>query len=62
MKVSCELHAPAALPPGKAFPVPIGQEAGGGGVPEPVWRYWRRQYIPSLSTPGTEPSRPARMN
>jgi hypothetical protein len=29
MEVSCQLHAPAALPPGKEPLVPIGWEAGG---------------------------------
>jgi len=28
MEVICQLNAPAALPPGKEPPVPIGQEAG----------------------------------
>jgi len=27
MEVSCHLHAPAALPPGKEPPVPIGAES-----------------------------------
>jgi hypothetical protein len=31
MEVSGQLHAPAALPPGKEPLVPIGQEAGRGG-------------------------------
>jgi hypothetical protein len=35
MRVSGQRHAPAALPPGKGSPVPIGQEAG--WAPEPVW-------------------------
>jgi hypothetical protein len=35
MGVSGQLHAPAALYPGKGPPVPIGQEAG--WVPVPVW-------------------------
>jgi hypothetical protein len=35
MGVSGQRHAPAALPPGKGPPVPIGQEAGWAS--EPVW-------------------------
>jgi hypothetical protein len=41
MEVSCQFHAPAALPPGKEPPVPIGYEAG--WAPEPVWMLWRRE-------------------
>jgi hypothetical protein len=36
-----ELHAPAALPPGKEPPVPIGQEVG--WTSEPVWMIWRSE-------------------
>jgi hypothetical protein len=36
--VSGQLHAQAALSPGKEPPVPIGQEAG--WAPEPVWTTW----------------------
>jgi hypothetical protein len=36
--VSGQLHAPAALPPGKKPLVPIGQEAE--WAPEPFWRRW----------------------
>jgi hypothetical protein len=32
MEVSGQLHALAALSPGKESPVPIGWEAGGGGT------------------------------
>jgi hypothetical protein len=39
--VSGQLHAPAALPPEKEPPVPIGYEAG--WAPEPVWTTWRRE-------------------
>jgi hypothetical protein len=35
MEASGQLHAPAALPPGKEPPAPIGQEAG--RVPEPKY-------------------------
>jgi hypothetical protein len=46
MEVSGQLHAPAALPPGKEPLVSIGQEAG--WAPEPFW------------TPGIEPWNPDR--
>jgi hypothetical protein len=36
--VSGQLHAPAALPPGKEPLVPIGEEAE--WAPEPVWTRW----------------------
>jgi hypothetical protein len=36
MEVSGQLHAPAALPPGKEPPVSIGKEAR--LVPEKLWR------------------------
>jgi hypothetical protein len=35
MRVSGQLHAPAALYPGERTPAPIGQEAG--WAPDPVW-------------------------
>jgi hypothetical protein len=35
MEVSGKLHDPAALPPGKETPVPLGLEAA--WAPEPVW-------------------------
>jgi hypothetical protein len=41
LEVSGQLHAPAALPPGKELPVPIVQEAG--WTPVPVWTTWRRE-------------------
>jgi hypothetical protein len=48
-----QLHAPAALSPGKEPSVPIGQTAG--WVPEPVWKTWRREkscpYRDSKSDP-----------
>jgi hypothetical protein len=48
MKVSGQLQAPAALPPGEKLPVPIEQEAG--WVPESVWTLWSREkYL--LPTP-----------
>jgi hypothetical protein len=40
-EVSGQLHAPAALPPGKEPPLSIGQKAG--WAPEPVWTTWRRE-------------------
>jgi hypothetical protein len=36
-----QLHASAALTPGKELLVPIGQEVG--WTPEPVWTTWRRE-------------------
>jgi hypothetical protein len=36
MEVSSQLHAPAALAPGKKPPIPVGQEAG--WAPEPARR------------------------
>jgi hypothetical protein len=45
LEVSGQLHAPAALPPGKEPPVPIGQEVG--WTSEPVkWKF--------LTPPGLE--------
>jgi hypothetical protein len=41
MELSDQFHAPAALPPGKYPPVPIGQEAG--WAPDPVWRMQGRE-------------------
>jgi hypothetical protein len=41
MEVRCQLHAPAALLPGKEHPVPIGPEAG--WAPDPVSTRWRRE-------------------
>jgi hypothetical protein len=41
MEVSGQLHAPAALPPEKKPPEPIGQNAR--WAPEPVWRLGRRE-------------------
>jgi hypothetical protein len=35
LKVSGQLHAPAALPTAKKPPLPIGQEDG--RAPEPIW-------------------------
>jgi hypothetical protein len=39
--VSGQIHAPAALPPGKEPPVPIGYEVG--WTPEPVYTTWRSE-------------------
>jgi hypothetical protein len=41
MEVSGQLHAPAALTPGKEPPAPIEQE--GRWAPESVWVLWRRE-------------------
>jgi hypothetical protein len=53
LEVSGQLHAPAALPPGKESPVPIGFEEG--QAPEPVWMMWRGEkscpYRESNSNP-----------
>lgn len=45
MEVRGQLHASAALPPGKGSPVPIVQEDG--QAPEPVWK-WQLQEKPSV--------------
>jgi len=53
IKVSGQLHAPAALTPQKEYPVPIEQKAG--WVPEPVWMRWRRtvfRFYPYGIVPG----------
>jgi len=44
MEVSGQLHAPAALPPGKEPSVPIGYEAG--WTPEPFWTRWWKEKFP----------------
>jgi hypothetical protein len=49
MDVSGQLRAPAALPPGKEPPVPIGQEAE--CAPESVWTLWRRENSCSYMGP-----------
>jgi hypothetical protein len=41
MQVGGQLHAPAALRPGKETPVSIGQKAGLD--PEQVWTRWRKE-------------------
>jgi hypothetical protein len=41
MEVNGQLHAQAALLPGKLSPVLIGQEAGRAA--EPVWKLWIRE-------------------
>jgi hypothetical protein len=41
LEVSGQLHAPAALSPGKEPPVPIGLEAG--WAPDPGWTTWRSE-------------------
>jgi hypothetical protein len=54
--VSGQLHAPAALLPGKELPLPtpIGYEAG--WVPEPVWTLWRRQNSWPYRDSNSDPS------
>jgi hypothetical protein len=41
MKVSGQIHAPAALSPGKEPPVPVGYEAG--WAQDLVWTLWSRE-------------------
>jgi hypothetical protein len=41
MEVSRQLHASAALPPGKEPPVAIAYEAE--WAPEPVWTLWNKE-------------------
>jgi hypothetical protein len=41
IEVNGQLHAIAALPPGKESPVPIGYEAE--RAPEPVWTRWQKE-------------------
>jgi hypothetical protein len=56
MEVSGQLHAPAALPPGKEPLVPIGYEAG--WAPEPVWMRLRKKNsnpLPGLELPIIQP-------
>jgi len=40
-EVSCQLPAPAALSPGKAFPLLTQQKAA--CAPKPVWKLWKRE-------------------
>jgi hypothetical protein len=55
MEVSGQLHAPAALPPGKKPLVPIGYEAG--WAPEPFRTWW---WIKFPAPQGIEPETPDR--
>jgi hypothetical protein len=59
MEVSGQLHAPAALPPGKDPPVPNGQEAG--WAPESFWTQLRRDkkkhYCPCRELNHDRPAR-----
>jgi hypothetical protein len=52
--VSGQLRSPAALPPGKEPPVPIGFEAG--WAPEPVWTTWRKDKSCSYRDSNSDPS------
>jgi hypothetical protein len=47
LEVSGQFHVPAALPPEKNSPVPIGQCAGWAS--EPGWTTWRGEKILTLS-------------
>jgi len=47
LNLGIQIHAPAALLPGKKPLLPIGYEAGWD--PVPVWLRWRREKILSLS-------------
>jgi hypothetical protein len=58
LEVSGQLHAPAALPPGKEPPVPIGLETG--WAPEPVWTTWRENSWPYWDSELRHLDRPAR--
>jgi hypothetical protein len=57
-EVTGQLHAPAALPPGKGPPVAIGLEAG--WAPEPFWTTWRGENLTPTGTrtPNLRPSSP----
>jgi hypothetical protein len=57
MEASGQLHAPAALPPGKEPSVPIRYEAG--WAPEPVLMQWWRQKFPAPAGTRT-PDHPVR--
>jgi hypothetical protein len=56
MEVNGQLHAPAALFPGKTLPVPIVYEAG--WVQEPVWRSGVEKNTLSLPEIQPRPSSP----
>lgn len=47
MEVSSELHYPAALPPEKKPPVPIGQESGLAS--ELAWTLWKGEKSVALT-------------
>jgi hypothetical protein len=50
MEMSCQLHAPAALPSGNETHEPVGQEAG--SAPESMRTLWRRGKSCWESNPG----------
>jgi hypothetical protein len=54
MEVSGQLHAPAALAPGKELPILIRYEAC--WVPQAVWTLWRKE---NSGIPMNEPGPPS---
>jgi hypothetical protein len=52
--MSGQLHAPAALPPGKEPTVPTGQEVG--WAPEPILTTWRRENTTLYRDSNSDPS------
>jgi hypothetical protein len=54
LEVSGQLHATAALPPGKEPLVPIVYEVG--WTSEPVWKIWRRENYCPYRDSNSDPS------
>jgi len=50
MDVNGQLHAPAALLPGKKAQIPIAEEVG--WVPVPVWTRWQKEKYPIIAPAG----------
>jgi hypothetical protein len=48
LEVSGQLHAPAALPPGKSPRYPFYRRLG-GRTPEPIWTIWRSENFFTLT-------------